>query len=309
MNSVIRLLRGNNQMVWSSNTRTYLLLSFSTIIWGSAFIAAKYSTAELHPTTVAFFRFFGAAIILYITMLIREPKRPRLSKNDWLVFVVLGLVGIFGYNTLFFYGVMLSPITKSSLIIATNPILITVLSIIFLKEKIVPLQAVGISLGITGAFIIITEGSLQEFIELGFTKPDLYLVGAVICWAIYSVVGKVSLTNYSPLVATTYACISGTIFLAPLGIYYVSVEDVMNLSLVAGISIIHMAVFVSGLSFVLWYDGIKKIGAARAASFINLMPISAVFLAWVFFGEIITLPQLIGAVLVLCGVYLSNRKK
>ncbi|OEF95584.1 DMT family transporter [Desulfuribacillus alkaliarsenatis] len=295
-------------MKLDSTQRTYLLLILSTFIWGSAFIAAKISVEELHPITVAFFRFLGASIALWWFMSRREPVRPKLQKKDLIIFTVLGLIGIFGYNVLFFYGVMLTTITKSSLIIATNPIVITILSILFLKERLSLLQAFGISLGIIGAFTIITEGSLQTFLQLGVAPVDFILLGAVFCWAIYSVVGRVSLNRFSPLVATTYACVAGTIFLLPFGIAKLTIDSLAQTTVLTWLSILHMAVIVSALSFVLWYDGIKKVGAARAASFINLMPVSAIILASIIFNEKISPIQLAGAALILFGVYLTNRK-
>jgi drug/metabolite transporter (DMT)-like permease len=286
----------------------YLQLILSTFIWGSAFIAAKIAMDDLQPISVAFFRFLGASIVLWFIMIKREPIRPKLTKKDMFIFLILGLIGIFGYNVLFFYGVNLTTVTKSSLVIATNPILIAILSFTFLKEKVGALQFIGIILGIMGAFIIISNGYIFNLIELGFTKVDLILLGAVVCWATYSVVGKISLKRFSPLTSTTYACIVGTIFLLPFALYELSLEQIYQASISTWLSIAHMSVIVSALSFVLWYDGINKIGAAKAASFINLMPITAVVLASIVFEERITMIQLSGAILVLFGVYLSNRK-
>lgn len=295
-------------MKLSSVQLTSLLLAICTFIWGSAFIAAKIAMESLHPVTVAFLRFLGASILLWIAMMLREPIRPKLQRKDYYVFTILGLIGIFGYNVLFFYGVNLATVTKSSLLIATNPIFIAIFSVIFLKEHVTMLQFSGIALGILGAIVIITEGSIEQFILLGISKVDLILFGAVICWAIYSVVGKVSLQRFSPLVSTTYACIAGTICLFPLALYTFKMEHLELATFGTWISILYMAIFVSGISFVIWYDGIKKVGAARAASFINLMPISAVVLASIVFGERISSIQFFGATMILFGVYLSNRK-
>ncbi|WP_176720496.1 DMT family transporter [Desulfuribacillus stibiiarsenatis] len=292
----------------SDINKTYISLILSTFIWGSAFIAAKVSVAVFHPFTVAFLRFFGASIVLWIVMTLREPNRPKLAKQDIITFTILGLVGIYGYNVLFFYGVMLAPVTKSSLMIATNPIFIAILSVIVLKEKLRPLQFLGVLLGIVGAFVIITNGSILSFFEAGVTKVDFILIGAVICWAIYSIVGKISLQRFSPLVSTTYACIAGTFFLFVFSLPQIMNEQYSNANITVWSAIVYMAVVVSALSFVLWYDGIRVVGAAKAASFINLMPISAVTLAVLIFGEKLSIYQFYGAVLIIIGVYLSNRK-
>lgn len=293
----------------TNNSIIYIQLALVTVIWGSSFVAAKLAMADFQPMSTAFFRFLGSAIFLWLMVARFEPDRPKLDQHDVFIFFILGLVGIFGYNALYFYGVYMTSVTKSSLIIATNPILIVILSAIFLKERVGLPQYLGITLGITGAAIIISNGDIGGLIAQGFSSVDLILLGAVICWATYSVVGKLSLKNFSPLVSTTYATTVGTIFLAPFAIYELSLDQLASASLNSWLAILYMSLFVSGISFVIWYDGIKKIGAAKASSFINLMPISAVVLAAIIFQERIGLIQFIGACLVLFGVYLSNKRQ
>lgn len=287
----------------------YLMLVVATSTWGSAFIAGKIAIQSFEPATVAFFRFLGAAILLFPLMWYIERDVPKPTKKDWLLFAMLGLTGIALYNIFFFIASKHAPVIKSSLFIASNPILIIVLSALFLKEKISRNQVFGLILAILGVAFIITNGHLEVFINMDFEPIDLVLLGAVVCWALYSVIGRVVLRKYSSIVSTTYAVAFGTVFLFPFALMETTMADLTSSSSGAWLAIGHMSVFVTVVSFIMYYYGIQQIGAAKASIFINFMPISAVLMASLFLGEALTLPHLIGAFFVLGGVTLSTYKR
>ncbi len=287
----------------------YLMLALSTSTWGSAFIAGKVAIESFEPATVAFFRFLGAAILLFPLMWYLERNIPKPTRKDWFLFAMLGLTGIALYNIFFFIASKHAPVIKSSLFIASNPVLIILLSAIFLKEKISRNQILGLALALLGVAFIITNGHLEVFITMGFEPIDLILLGAVVCWALYSVIGRVVLKKYSSIVSTTYAVGFGTLFLLPFALMETTLSDIGASTLHAWVAIGHMSVFVTVVSFIMYYYGIQQIGAAKASIFINFMPISAVVLASVMLGEALTIPHLIGAFFVLGGVTISTYKR
>lgn len=288
------------------------MLIFTTISWGSGFIAGRFATEDFDPMTVAFLRFFFAAIVLVPLLFLLEKNRKRPKGKDWLLFALLGLTGIALYNICFFIATKEAPIAKSSLFIASNPVLITILSGIFLKEKITKRNIIGLILALAGATIIITEGNFLAIVQAGFQRIDIVLLIAVICWALYSVLGKVALQRFSSLESTTYAVVFGTIMLLPFALINGKWEHYVQASLLTWLSIFHLSIIVSVISFIMYYYGIQKIGAARASIFINLMPLSAVILAVILLNEPLLPIHLIGAALVLTGVTIgtkANKKK
>ncbi|MCD8503097.1 MAG: DMT family transporter [Bacillaceae bacterium] len=178
-----------------------------------------------------------------------------------------------------------------------------------MKEAISKNQVIGLIVALTGVSMIITEGNLSAFLTMGFELIDVILLGAVVCWALYSVIGKVVLRKYNSLVSTTYGIVFGTLFLFPFAYMETSLETIANSSFVSWVAIAHMSIFVTVISFVMYYYGIQQIGAAKASIFINFMPISASILATIFFQEAFALAYLIGAALVLTGVTLSTYKR
>ncbi|CAG9607536.1 DMT family transporter [Pseudoneobacillus rhizosphaerae] len=294
-----------NKKLWL----TYGMLTLATATWGSAFIAGKLAVQSFQPATVAFLRFFGAAILLFPLMWIMEKNRKKLTLKDIGLFTVLGLTGIALYNICFFLASKHAPVIKSSLFIASNPVLIVLLSGLFLKETITRNNIIGMIIALTGVTFIITDGHLLTLFQLGFEPIDLVLLGAVISWALYSVVGKVVLKKYSAVESTTYAVAFGTLFLLPFALVETSWQDVQQASLTTWVAIAHMSIFVTVVSFVMYYYGIKEVGAAKASIFINVMPVSAVLMATIYLGETFTWAHGVGAAFVLSGVYVGTNTK
>lgn len=287
----------------------YGMLTLATSTWGSAFIAGKIAIESFDPATISFLRFLGAALLLFPIMWIFERNRPKHTKKDWILFMLLGLTGIALYNICFFYASKYAPVIKSSLFIAANPMLIMLLSGVFLKEAITKRNVVGLLLAFLGVITIITEGNPMVILKFQFEFIDLILLGAVITWALYSVLGRVVLQKYSSIVSTTYAVGFGTLFLLPFSLIEQPWERFSDSTLSAWLAIGHMSVFVTVLGFILYYYGIQKIGAAKASIFINVMPVSAVVMATLFLGEVLTIGTIIGACFVISGVYVGTSVK
>jgi drug/metabolite transporter (DMT)-like permease len=294
-----------NKKLWL----TYGMLTLATATWGSAFIAGKFAVQSFQPATVAFLRFFGAAILLFPLMGIMEKNRKKLTLKDIGLFTVLGLTGIALYNICFFLASKHAPVIKSSLFIASNPVLIVLLSGLFLKETISKNNIIGMIIALTGVTFIITDGHLLTLFQLGFEPIDLVLLGAVISWALYSVVGKVVLKKFSAVESTTYAVAFGTLFLLPFALVETSWQDVQQASVTTWVAIAHMSIFVTVVSFIMYYYGIKEVGAAKASIFINVMPVSAVLMATIYLGETFTWAHGVGAAFVLSGVYVGTNSK
>ncbi|OLS33883.1 DMT family transporter [Bacillus sp. MRMR6] len=287
----------------------YGMLTIATATWGSAFIAGKIAVQSFEPATIAFLRFFGAAILLFPLMWLMEKNRQKPTLKDYGLFAVLGLTGIAVYNICFFLATKHAPVIKSSLFIASNPVLIVLLSGIFLKETITKNHIIGMVIALTGVTFIITEGHLLTLFQFGFEPIDFVLLGAVFSWALYSVVGKVVLRKYSAVESTTYAVAFGTIFLLPFALVETSWQDILSADFLTWVAISHMSIFVTVVSFIMYYYGIKEVGAAKASIFINVMPVSAVLMATFFLGETFTWAHGIGAAFVLTGVYIGTNPK
>jgi drug/metabolite transporter (DMT)-like permease len=286
----------------------YIKLVLTALFWGGTFVAGRQvAGGDLGPFSIAFLRFALASVLLLGLTRVHEGRLPRIDKREILLVLLLGLTGVFAYNALFFKGLSLIEASRASLIVATCPAFIAIASVAFLHERLTPVQAIGIPLSILGAIVVISKGHLGQTLTGGVGRGELCILGCVLCWAAYSLLGKVAMRRLSPLVCVSYSSLAGATALAVPALFEGLTQTVHRASLLDWTSISYLAVFGTVLGFVWFYQGVRLIGTTRAGLFINFVPISAVILAFLLLWEPITWSLAVGAVLVLSGVYLTNR--
>ncbi len=285
----------------------YLKLFLTAIFWGGTFVAARIVAQHVDPYSASFLRFFTASLFLLVTIILKEGQIPRLERHQILPAILLGMTGVFAYNVFFFLGMKTIPAGRASLIVATNPVFISLLSAVVFRERLNSAKVKGIFLCLTGATIVISRGDPLSIFTGSVGWGEIYVLGCVASWVAYSLIGKVIMRDFSPLAAVTYSClIGGAALLIPA-----CMEDLPNLigSLHPEdwIGIVYLGFFGTVLGFFWYYEGIRAIGPSRASVFINFVPVSGVFFGWLMLGETVNLSLLAGAVLVMAGVYLTNR--
>jgi drug/metabolite transporter (DMT)-like permease len=285
---------------------TYVKLLLTALFWGGTFIAGRVVAQDAGPFSAAFARFAMASVLLLGLTWQAEGRLPPLKKQHLLPIALLGMTGIFAYNFFFFTGMKLIAAGRASTIVATNPIFITLLSALLFKEKLKPLKAAGILLSVGGAIMVISRGDPRQILRGGLGWGELFIFGCVLSWVAYSLVGKALMAELSPLTAVAYSSLAGAAALLVPAYLEGAARDFSHYSGTSWLGLAYLAVFGTVLGFRWYYEGIKRIGPARASIFINFVPISAVILAFLLLREPITSSLLGGAVLVSSGVYLTN---
>ncbi len=283
-------------------------LLLTAIFWGGTFIAGRVVAREIEPFTAAFLRFAFASLFLLIITWKIEDQFPRIDGRSLLLLTVLGLSGIAAYNFFFFSGLKTISAGRAAVIIANNPILISLFSIIFFKEKITVARAGGILCSVSGAILAITQGSLQNLSGQCGTG-ELYILLCVMSWVIYSLVGKKVMIKLSPLVSVTYSSIIGTVLLFLPAYGEQLPAKIIHFSWQGWFGVWYLSIFGTVLGFLWYYQGIKNIGPMKASIFINFVPISALLLSYLILNESIHFSLLVGAVMVVGGVYLTNQSQ
>ena len=284
----------------------YLKLVLTAVFWGGTFVAGRIIAAGVRPFSAACLRFVFASLFLVILTRRLEGRLPRLARGQIVPAVLLGMTGVFAYNVLFFSGLKTVTASRASLIIATNPVFISVCSAVFFRERLDGRKILGILLSVSGATIVISRGAPWEILGGALGWGELAIFGCVMSWVAYSLVGKKIMRGLPPMAAVTYSCLIGGAALT-LAAYVEGITDqIGGYPLPVWLAIIYLALFGSALGFSWYYQGIQAIGPSRAGVFINLVPVSAVFLAWVLLRETIHFSLIVGAVLVTGGVYLTN---
>ena len=285
----------------------YFKLLLTAFFWGGTFVAGRILKENVGPFSAAFLRFAVAAGLLLVIVRKREGRLPGMVRSQWLPVLLLGLTGVFAYNAFFFKGLQLISAGRAALVIALNPVLIALFSAWFYGEKLSPVKITGILTSVTGAMVVISRGSLGGILRGGVGFGELMIFGCVLSWVAYSLIGKTVMQTLSPLVATAYAAFFGMLFLAIPAWVEGLPGDLLRYNLPEWTAIVYLGVCGTVIGFVWYYEGIRQIGPLRAALFINFVPVSAITLAYFILAEPITLSLLIGACLVITGVYLTNR--
>lgn len=284
----------------------YVKLLLTAIFWGGTFIAGKMIASSVHPVSAAFLRFSIASVFLLVLVVRTEGRLPRLGREQLLPVFLLGLTGVFAYNILFFSGLKFIDASRAALIIAMNPILISLLSAWFFKESLNGIKAMGITMSVTGAMVVISNGSVADVASYALGAGEVLIFGCVLSWVTYSLVGKVAMKSLSPLISVAYSAFVGAGLLLAPAIYFGILNDICGYSGMDWFNLFYLGYFGTVLGFYWYYQGIKAIGPMRASVFINAVPISAMILSFFILGEPLRLALLVGAGLVVMGVYITN---
>lgn len=284
----------------------YVKLLLTAIFWGGTFIAGRVIANDVAPFSAAFSRFLiASALLLALTWKV-EGKFAPIKRGQIVPIILLGMTGIFAYNFFFFKGLKLITAGRASVIVASNPIFITLLSSLFFKEKLTLIKAAGIILSVSGAIIVISKGNPTELLAGKLGWGELYIFGCALSWVAYSLMGKAIMGNLTPLASVSYSSLVGTLALLLPAYFEGLTQDFLHYSGLDWLSILYLALFGTALGFRWYYEGIKSIGPSKASIFINFVPISGVLLAFFILREPIKPSLLIGTILVSSGVYLTN---
>jgi drug/metabolite transporter (DMT)-like permease len=287
----------------------YFSLILTMFFWGGTFIAGRLLAGSVLPASAAFLRFAIASTALLLITRLVNGKMPCPTFKQFILLVLLGATGVFSYNILFFTGLHHIGAGRASLIIASTPLVITVLATIFLGEQLTLTRFAGILLSLTGAVIVISNGHPKLLFQLGFGTGEKAMLGCVVSWAAYSLIGRTILSTFSPLAAVCYSSIIGTLLLAWPAFHEGVLPKLPSLSVTDWASLFYLGICGTALGFYWYYNGIKKIGAMRAGVFINLVPFFALLLSWLVLSEAINPVVVGGGMMTLVGVGINIGRK
>jgi drug/metabolite transporter (DMT)-like permease len=284
---------------------TYLSLTLTMLLWGGTFIAGRMLAETVAPATAAFLRFAIASIaMLLLTRLTGTLQRP--GRNHLLPLLMLGATGIFSYNVCFFIGLKHITAGRAALFVACTPLVITLLSLIFNRERLPFFGFAGILISLIGAVFVISNGHPQLLFQGSFGIGELALIGCVLSWAAYTLIGRSILTTLSPLSSVCYSSLIGTLMLLFPALHAGLPSALGRLSSADWTNLAYLGIGGTAIGFSLYYHGIKKIGAPRAGVFINLVPLFALLLSWRILNESVRYSVFAGGILILAGVSITN---
>lgn len=287
------------------DVKNYTLMFFAMLFWGASFVFIKIAYNYIGPITLIFSRLVIASSALFIIYILNK-KREQIDSKDYLNFFLMGFAEPFLYFIGEGYGMKYVSSTHASVIIATIPVFTMLSALIFYKEKISNSNKLGVLISFLGIVIMIGK---DVFMEKGS-----FLGICLMFFAVFAAVANSLLifklgNKYSSLTIITMQNIVGAFLFLPL-FFILEVNSFpinsMNFELI--FSVLFLAIFPSVLSFVFYISVLKKIGVTKTSAFSNMIPIITGIIAFVLLGSRFNVQEVIGIVIVISGLYLTQSK-
>ncbi|MEO8486585.1 MAG: DMT family transporter [Betaproteobacteria bacterium] len=275
-------------------------------IWGGTFIAARIVAPQMSAPAASLWRYLVASVALVAFVLVYERGFPRLDRRQWLGVTLLGATGVAIYNLFFMAGMEKIPASRGSLIVALNPAATLLGGVLFLGEPLTRTRILGVIIALAGVVLVLGHGNPLDLFRGHVGAGEAQIFGAVLAWAAYTLIGKRVLADLSPLVATTCAALIGTAMLAVITALAGDLA-MPPPTLRVWLAFAFLGVFGTGVAFVWFYEGVKRLGPARTAVFVNLVPVFAIAFGVLLLGERVDASMIVGGLIVVAGVWLLNR--
>ena len=281
----------------------------ATLFWAGNFNIGKVAFIEnIAPFTLAFLRWSLVWLIL-IPFTYKEIFRLKkiILKNFKLLFL-LGLSSVFLYSALTYKALNYTQVINASLFNTAVPATIILVCFLLKIEKTNIFQLAGLLISTLGILAIVTRLDLNILSSLDFNKGDLLMIIAIISWGVYSAFLKKRNFEISLLALIQITCSIGLILLAPVFLIELNQGHSVDMNINLLSILLYVAIFPSIGSYYCWAGAVSIIGANRAGIFLSLIPLFSTIFAMIFFDEKFLFFHLIGSILIILGLFLSNKK-
>lgn len=284
----------------------YLLLTLTMLFWAGATVVGRGLRGDVPPVAMAFWRW---AITLGLLLPLAAPRmrlQGRLLLHSWRTAVVLGLFGIGGYNTLAYVALQTTAATNALLINACMPIAIRALSRVVLGTRLRSLESLGVAPACAGVLAIVCRGDARLLAHLTFNRGDLWMLAAVLTWALYSVGLHWRPAEVEPALLLAALITVGLIVLAPVYAWEIWSGQVMHVEPGVLLGLGYTGLCAGFLGFLFYNRGVREVGANRAGGFLYLLPVFGTLLAAWWLGERPQGYHYAGIALIFSGIWLTT---
>ena len=276
-----------------------------SVLWGANFSAMKASLEDLDPFAFNALRFPLASLTLGVFLKMRGRRLLPPSRRAWIRSIWLGLIGHLGYQLFFLSGVDLTLAGNASILIATTPVWVVLLGAAFGRERFSIMLLVGAAISLSGAAILVAGSRGAE--DGGSLVGDLLVLAAALVWSLYTVFCRRLIKRYGALEVSAWTIWPGTVALLLFGLPSLLRTDFTAVSATSWFGVGYAGVLGVAVAYFIWYEAIRRIGQSRTALFANLVPVSALLIAWAWLGEVPGIVQIAGAAVIFLGVGFAAR--
>jgi drug/metabolite transporter (DMT)-like permease len=289
-----------------THRHAYALLLGVALLWAGNYPLAKIGLHELGPITMSALRTLIAAPLLVLVSRLLEGPLPPLARRDLIAVVVLAVSGFVGNSALWYVGMRGTSPANAGILGAASPVVVALAAATWLRERVSPVNLVGIGLTMLAVLLTIAQGSLHVLLTLSVNRGDVIILLSQSMWVVYTLYSRANLSTFSPLQMLAGAHVVAAGLLLPLALVERPWQALAHASWV-GFSVVLYSALLGTPAHVAYYQAVRTVGPSRAAVFMNLIPFLVLGLSWLMLGEPIRWYHWVGAIGVIGGVALTTR--
>ena len=289
-----------------THRHAYALLLGVALLWAGNYPLAKIGLHELGPITMSALRTLIAAPLLVLVSRLLEGPLPPLARRDLIAVVVLAVSGFVGNSALWYVGMRGTSPANAGILGAASPVVVALAAATWLRERVSPVNLVGIGLTMLAVLLTIAQGSFHVLLTLSVNRGDVIILLSQSMWVVYTLYSRANLSTFSPLQMLAGAHVVAAGLLLPLALVERPWQALAHASWV-GFSVVLYSALLGTPAHVAYYQAVRTVGPSRAAVFMNLIPFLVLGLSWLLLGEPIRWYHWVGAIGVIGGVALTTR--
>ena len=289
-----------------THRHAYALLLGVALLWAGNYPLAKIGLHELGPLTMSALRTLIAAPLLVLASRLIEGPLPPLARRDLIAVVVLAVSGFVGNSALWYVGMRGTSPANAGILGAASPVVVALAAATWLRERVSPVNLVGIGLTMLAVLLTIAQGSFHVLLTLSVNRGDVIILLSQSMWVVYTLYSRANLSTFSPLQMLAGAHVVAAGLLLPLALVERPWQAFAHASWV-GFSVVLYSALLGTPAHVAYYQAVRTVGPSRAAVFMNLIPFLVLGLSWLLLGEPIRWYHWVGAIGVIGGVALTTR--
>jgi drug/metabolite transporter (DMT)-like permease len=289
-------------------TNPYLLLTLTVLFWSGNMVVGRGIRGDVPPFALAFWRWTLAFLLVMPLALPHLKTQFPLLRKGWKPLLVLGVLGVGGYNTFAYLALRDTTATNAALLNSFVPIVTIAISWAFLGKRLNRIEGLGVLISLCGAVTIVAHGNLDLLLHLNLNIGDVWMLVAVLIWAIYTVGLAWRPGGLHPMLLLAAMTLVGLLAIAPAYLWEMSQGLHIKVNLPAFAALAYVGIFPSFLGYIFYNRGVAEVGANKASLFIHLMPVFGTILSAIFLGEVPQWYHYLGIGLIFSGIWLTMKK-
>jgi drug/metabolite transporter (DMT)-like permease len=291
-----------------SQTRAYAALLLIAILWGTFPATGKLAVADFPPVFLTAVRGVIASVFLVALLARSGAETVRgLGPESVRAFVTLGVLGLSLSTQLSYVGYAYTTAANAAILQAATPVLVALGARAYLGERLRRRQQLGVGVSTLGVLVVVTDGRLWMLRVEQLRLGDFVTLVGLVAWMAYTVYGKRVILTHSPALTTTAAYVAGTCVLVAEAALTAPLFSRPVLTSGRAWSVVLYHALFGAVAHIWWYRAVERVGASRAAVFLNVTPIVGVVMATTLLAEPVGIWEIVGTLLVLGGVALTTR--